>query len=546
MFRGTALSLLLSLCAFALSKNSVAITYVNYGTPVNYDLNPADSLFVASGTYTGSITGFDAGARITIANGAIFTPGAMPHNANGTIHNYGIFTYTAAWTVNTNFTVNNYAGGIMAFGNITIRGNSQTWTNYAGGVITFTEVLMNGNDDDLNNIMINYDSVRCAGNFQMNSGSAFVNYKDFNVGGVLRVNGGTLNNEGNLLVTGNILMNNGASIIRNFCRMQANGGITNTSGNFYNYSYLWAVNSDITNSANIINSSIANGSAPNHATTPMIHARNFTISSSGTVTGPCLMYFYGLTTQSGGTMGVAGATTDTIKFYDITRANPATIFDVQTGGIRHPNVIYNAWGVPDSTRNYLLGCSMEVILESPLAVNWRSFEVVLSNNYPLLIWTAEFDRSTVFEIQRSYNGRNFLTIDKVNSIDGKKDYRYTDRTVNTQSPTVYYRILAVETDSYPKFSQVRMLRLTQLPGAAQVAPNPFKNNFNVIFSASEAGNVTIRVFNMNGQQKMTRRVAVNKGSNTINIVEAANFSNGIYIVQLSTEDRVYSTKLIKQ
>ena len=547
MMRNLTLSFFLTVTALTVCKTSFAITYINNGTPTNYNLTSADSLFVASGTYTGNITGFASGARITISGSAIFTPGSMPHNANGTIHNYGIFTYTSSWTVNTNFTVHNYAGGIMTLGSITIRGNSQRWTNYVGGIITFADVLMNGNDDDLNNVMINYDSIRCNGLFQMNSGSGFTNYKDFSVGGNLRVNGGTLINEGNLLVTGTILMNNGASVIRNYCRMQATGGITNTSGNFYNYSYLWAVNSDITNSANIINSSVAaNASAPNMATTPMIHGRNYT-HTGGTMTGPALLYFYGTTLISGGTVGVLGVTTDTIKMYDITRMSPPNIFDNQAAGTVRPNVIYNAWGIPDSNKVYLLGCSMEVILESPLAVNWRSFDVFLMNtNIPLLLWSAEFDQPTFFEIERSYDGRSFSKIDQVDAINGKKDYRYSDRFVNSQAPVAYYRIRAVEADNNIKFSQIKMVRFDKAASVTKVIPNPFKNNFNIVYNAAEAGNVTVRVYNVNGQQKVNRKVTVNKGSNTINVVEAAHFSNGIYIVQVNSGDATFSTRLIKQ
>ena len=545
--RNLTLSFFLTVTALTVCKTSFAITYINNGTPTNYNLTSADSLFVASGTYTGNITGFASGARITISGSAIFTPGSMPHNANGTIHNYGIFTYTSSWTVNTNFTVHNYAGGIMTLGSITIRGNSQRWTNYVGGIITFADVLMNGNDDDLNNVMINYDSIRCNGLFQMNSGSGFTNYKDFSVGGNLRVNGGTLINEGNLLVTGTILMNNGASVIRNYCRMQATGGITNTSGNFYNYSYLWAVNSDITNSANIINSSVAaNASAPNMATTPMIHGRNYT-HTGGTMTGPALLYFYGTTLISGGTVGVLGVTTDTIKMYDITRMSPPNIFDNQAAGTVRPNVIYNAWGIPDSNKVYLLGCSMEVILESPLAVNWRSFDVFLMNtNIPLLLWSAEFDQPTFFEIERSYDGRSFSKIDQVDAINGKKDYRYSDRFVNSQAPVAYYRIRAVEADNNIKFSQIKMVRFDKAASVTKVIPNPFKNNFNIVYNAAESGNVTVRVYNVNGQQKVNRKVTVNKGSNTINVVEAAHFSNGIYIVQVNSADATFSTRLIKQ
>lgn len=547
MTRKIALSFLLTLCIFALSKYSYAITYINNGGSTNYNLTAADSLYVASGVYTGSITGFAAGARITISDLATFTPTGMPHNANGTIHNYGTFTYTSNWTVNTSFTVNNYAGGFMTFGNVTIRGNNQTWTNNIGGIINFTgDVTMNGSIDEINNAIVNYDSIRITGNLQMNSGSAFTNYRDLNIGGYLRVSGGTFSNEGNLYVTGEIRMNNGASVIKNYCRMQATGNIVNTSGNFYNYSYVWAINSDITNSANIINSSVANGSVY-AITTPMIHGRNFT-QTGGTMTGPALMYFYGTTLISGGTIGILGTTTDTIKMYDITRFSPTTIFDNQAANTLRPNVIYNAWGVPDSTRNYLLGCSIEVIMETPLPVKWNYFFVSLSNKIPALTWSAEFDRGTVFNIQRSYDGSNFNTIEYMPSESGRSEYNYNDKLVNTNAPVVYYRIKARELNGEEKYSPIRVVKFGNNPMVSmQTAPNPFANNFIINYSAIEKETITVRLFNVNGQQKLVKTVAVNNGNNIINITEAANFAKGIYVIQISNGQGVTSSgKIVKQ
>src|SRR5258705_916571 len=159
MTRNLALSLSLTVCALLVGKLSFATNYVDNGTATNYNLTSADSLYIASGTYTGQITGFASGARITIDYTGTFKPSSMPNNANGTIHNYGIFTYTSSWTVNTDFTVNNYAGGVMNFGAVTIKGNNQTWTNNIGGTINFAgDVLMNGVVGDLNNKMINYET----------------------------------------------------------------------------------------------------------------------------------------------------------------------------------------------------------------------------------------------------------------------------------------------------------------------------------------------------------------------------------------------------
>ena len=549
MFRKLALSLLLTVTAFTVCKNSFAITYVWDGSVNTYTLTSADSLHIPSGTFTGTITAFPAGAKISIAFGATFQPSSFPNanganSAKGIMWVWGTFTFNTTFNSNTDFTLHNY--GMVTLGNTTLRGSNQTWTNNYGATINFTsDVLMNGDPGD-NNIIHNYETINCTGNFQMNSGSAVYNYKDMNVTGNYRVNGGTLSSQGNIIVTGNILMNNGASVIRNYCRMEASDGITNTSGNFYNYSYLRAINSDITNSANIINASVSVAGSP--LSRPMIEGRSYFHSTGGTMTGPALLYFTNTTSITGGTIGVAGATTDTIKMNDITRSQPTQILDVQSGGTLHPNVIYNAWGVPDPSYTYLFGCSLEIFLEIPLAINWKSFEVVLSDNIPLLLWAAEFDNKTVFEIERSYDGRNFSTIDKVVSEDGKNDYRYNDRSVDDQLPAAYYRIRAVELDGEIKYSQIRMVRFSNKgSGSLQVAPNPFRSSLSLLYQSAETGNVTIRIFNVNGQQKLVKKASVNKGNNNITLTEVAQFASGIYVVQVTNDKNLHFTsKIVKQ
>jgi len=98
-----------------------------------------------------------------------------------------------------------------------------------------------------------------------------------------------------------------------------------------------------------------------------------------------------------------------------------------------------------------------------------------------------------------------------------------------------------------KFSQVRMIRFSREKASVQTAPNPFINNFNINYSSAENGMITVRIFNINGQQKVAKNVPVIKGSNNIDIVEAANFARGMYIVQLSNNSTIISSnKIIKQ
>ena len=549
MFRKLTVSLILTVCAFAVSKISFATTYVYDGInplPNPLALNSGDSLFIATGTYTGNISSFPSGAKITVSDMAIFQPSNFPNtngnSARGTMWVYGTFTYNTTFVSNTGFTLHNY--GIVTIGNTTMRGNNQTWNNYYGATINFTSsVVMNG-DFGNNNILNNYGTVNASASFQMNSGSAFNNYKNFNVTGDFLANGGMLMNVGKLEVVGKIDLNSGVSTITNYCRMIASGGIDISNGNMINYSYLWARNDLGLGTIRVTSGSLTNVSI--WSSTPMIHGRDL-IHTGGTITGKGYLYFYGSTTKTGGGItGAPGITSDTLKMNDISRGSTTQFYDAQTPTV-YPNAIYDVWGVPDSTRVYNVACSIEIILEVPLAINWNSFIVDLTDNIPVLNWSAEFGSGVVFEIQRSYDGRNFSAIKELPYETGQSEYEYKDRMVNTQAPIVYYRIKATEISGIEKYTQTRTVKFSNKPGSIYTAPNPFTNNFVINYKAAEKETITIRMFNVSGQQMLVKNVTVNNGNNNINITEAAQLAKGIYVIQVSKGYHMISSgKIIKQ
>jgi hypothetical protein len=327
--------------------------------------------------------------------------------------------------------------------------------------------------------------------------------------------------------------------------MISSGGISISNGNMNNYSYLWARNDLGLGTITVSSGNLVNISVGGYV--PIIHGRNLS-HSGGNITGSGYLYFYGSTTKTGaGLTGTSGVTTDTLKMNDITRVNTTIFYDAQTATV-YPNAIYNAWGVPDSTRLNVIGCSLEINLEIPLAIKWNYFFVNLVNDIPLLTWSAEFDRSTIFEIQRSYDGTNFYGIKEIPSEVGRSEYLFSDKLVNTQSPIVYYRIKATQLSGKEKYTQVRTVRFNNKQENYLVtAPNPFNNNFIINYQSAQREMITIRVFNVSGQQQLTKQIPVNNGVNIIKITEAAQLPSGIYIIEVSNGNKIISSgKIIKQ
>ncbi|HKB45034.1 MAG TPA: T9SS type A sorting domain-containing protein, partial [Chitinophagaceae bacterium] len=281
---------------------------------------------------------------------------------------------------------------------------------------------------------------------------------------------------------------------------------------------------------------------------PIARLQSVNFNNTGTVNGSGYLYFTGYTTTTNlGTTGVIGITTDTVKIYDVTRTNPLTIYDNQTG-IVNPNVVYRVFTAPDSTNAFVPGCAVELMSEIPLAINWNYFFVTSPENVPALNWSAQYNRGTIFEIQRSYDGINFYNIKNMTVENVKSVYNFNDEHVNAKSVVVYYRIKAIEPGGAEKYSETRTVKFSNKTGITiQTAPNPFTSNVNIYYQTTEKGMITIRLFNLNGQQQLTKNAAVNSGFNSINITGAASLVKGMYIVQVSSNNKLISTeKIIKQ
>jgi hypothetical protein len=528
MYRTSTLSLLIFSILFAFSANSQT-TYVDHGSYATYNLGSGDSLYIQNGTYTGNISTFSQNAKITVASGASFQPASFS-NPKGIITVLGNAKFNSL-TSNKFFDLENW-GITQITGSASMIGGQQMWANYFGATLIFTgAVSMNSNAE-----LVNDGTITGGSNFTMNSASKLTNNNLITITGAFSSNGGQLLNLGKL-ETGGLAFNSGTTFT-NDCRLVINGDIDiNNSSTITNDGLIWIP-------SQYSSASISNSGTINNTVNGKIRARNF--NNFGTLIGKGYCYFTG-TTFNSGTVGVSGITTDTIKIYDATRTSPPNIFDIQNGTVR-PNVVFSSFPAPDTTFAYA-SCSMKYFsMMAILPVKWNFFYVNLSNNTPLLTWSSEQDAGTKFEIQRSYDGTNFSAIGIATSETGKTNYSYEDRTVNTQTAIVYYRIKAIELSGAEKFTETKLIRFNNKQGiSVETVPNPFTNQFSINYQSEEKGTVVIKLYNMTGQLQATKNVSVSKGFNSISVTEAASLTKGIYMVQLNSDNKlIASEKIVKQ
>lgn len=165
-----------------------------------------------------------------------------------------------------------------------------------------------------------------------------------------------------------------------------------------------------------------------------------------------------------------------------------------------------------------------------------------------LFWSSlQESNSSHFEIQKSTDGLNFVTIGKVMAMsnsDSEVDYTYTE--INTDGGKNYYRLKLLDKDGRFQYSNIFLINVT-IKGIniTSIYPGPFVDKINVSVSSEvrTAGNV--KLFDYNGNILSNREIVLNKGVTDIVIENLDKLPRGSYIIKVQADDIVVTKKLIK-
>jgi hypothetical protein len=511
------------------SSSLFATNYKNYGSNSTYQLYSGDTLRIMAGTYGGTIAVFNNNSVIIVEAGAHFRPIAIPA-PKGLIINSGNVDINSSFAPGYGFSIQNF--NITSIANTVQMNGLQTWYNKFGATMTFEQNI----EMNAFSYFLNEGTLDVQGKLDLNFLSSFENKNNLSTGGSLTINMAEFDNSGELNTGGMLTFNFGASFT-NECRMITKGGFTNNCYSFINKGLLY-VGTTNTNADHFVNNgTFTNG--PNAVVRAVRFTNNSTINGSGS------MYFTGETINYG-TIGTYGTTSDSIRVYDVSRTSASRIFDIQYGTVRN-NVVYRTVAAPDTSA--MLGtCSNLFKTQIALPIKYSAFFVNLSDNTPMLNWASQQTEGTVFEVQRSFNGTNFNTIATINATEGTEAYKYVDNSVNGQSSVVYYRIMGIELNGLKTFTEVRLVKFSNNQGVTiQTAPNPFTSQFSINYQSTSNETITIKMYNMNGQQQNAKVVSVARGFNSISVTGISNLPKGIYLVQVANANGVIaSERMVKQ
>lgn len=186
-----------------------------------------------------------------------------------------------------------------------------------------------------------------------------------------------------------------------------------------------------------------------------------------------------------------------------------------------------------------------VINFSPLTMALADFNAQkISEDKTTITWTAnEEEAGTVYEVQRSADGRNWITIHEVVASQDLNKASYAFHDLSPVKPFSYYRLKYTDIRDRQQFSDVKKLQF-RLLRSISVFPNPAITSSGLRIESIIAGTGTVMVSDAYGKLVYKEKVELRKGTTMIPLPFVRMLSSGAYTVSLAFQEDQITQKLI--
>ncbi|MDB5245955.1 MAG: Alkaline phosphatase [Segetibacter sp.] len=155
-------------------------------------------------------------------------------------------------------------------------------------------------------------------------------------------------------------------------------------------------------------------------------------------------------------------------------------------------------------------------------------------NKTILEWTAATEENCeVFEVQRSINEKDFVTVSRVNCAGSAaaNKYSFTD---NNMAAVNYYRIAHRSSKGAVQYSPVALVKLRN-DYTHYWYPNPTAGDAKLEINAQKNSSGTLRVYDASGRIALTQYLKIVAGSN-IYTINTATLQKGLYVYGIFLQD----------
>ena len=197
-----------------------------------------------------------------------------------------------------------------------------------------------------------------------------------------------------------------------------------------------------------------------------------------------------------------------------------------------------------NTSVYVLGC-----VATTLPIHLISFQGNMnSNNKVTLNWTvADNETANRFEVERSFNGRDFATVAVVFASEkmGTEKYIYYETTTGTDK--VMYRLKMIDKNHDVNYSKILIFLLKSASTSnIGIIGNPVNDKLTFSYTASAAQPVDVKIYDMSGRIVLKNKVNSQEGSNVISMPLNSTFKAGMYVIEVNNGTDCQVARFVKQ
>jgi hypothetical protein len=180
-----------------------------------------------------------------------------------------------------------------------------------------------------------------------------------------------------------------------------------------------------------------------------------------------------------------------------------------------------------------------------LPVTLVSFNGKMNGSQAELNWVSETEvNSSYFEVERSTDGVNFVSVGKVNAKGTASTYQFFDP--SPANGFNCYRLKMVDKSGKIVYSKIITIKsAASIIAISSVKPNPFVNSIDVTVDLQKGTDIITVIFDESGKTVYQNTVNGTAGVNMITVKNLDKLSTGMYVVQVTAGNNVVQKKILK-
>lgn len=192
---------------------------------------------------------------------------------------------------------------------------------------------------------------------------------------------------------------------------------------------------------------------------------------------------------------------------------------------------------------------LSLVATTTLPVSLLDFSAVQKPDHTVeLQWqTAQEQNSRYFEVQRSSNGKDFISIGQVVAAGNSQavsHYSFVD--ASPLSGNSFYRLKPVDLDGSYKYSKI--VRIVGSGGSktVEVFSNPFHDQLGLRIASAIPDRLVFTLVDLSGRTCWQQTYSAQTGNNFVNLYPPAGIAAGMYMLQIKGAHTNQTIKVLKQ